>query len=223
MGKIVMPSRGPLDWKQFLAQPELHWKTGYSARTLAHSWEAAAGTIPPEVAAIMSDAFGPPELLFAVPEHKTAIPGSTRESQSDVLAIVRHPGGLATYTIEGKVDEPFGPTVGEWSVEASPGKITRLAHLCTLLGLPECPADIRYQLLHRTASALIEAERFDAKLAGMIVHSFSLNSRWYDEFGRFAALLGCQIGPGQSATITVPSGKSLAIGWAAGDQAFRAG
>ena len=221
MGKILIPSRGADDWKQFLAQPDLHWKKGYSARTLAHSWEAAS-TIPPEVAAIMSEAFGSPDLLFAVPEHKTMLPGGTRESQSDVLALVRHPGGLACYTIEGKVDEPFGPTVGEWSINASPGKIERLAHLCGLLGLTVCPDDVRYQLMHRTASALIEAERFDARLAGMIVHSFAPDRRWYDEFARFGALLGCEIEVGRAATITVPSGRSLVIGWATGDQAFRA-
>ena len=221
MGKILLPSDGPNGWKRFLAQPDLHWKTGYSARTLAHSWEAAK-SIPPEVSAIMSEAFGTPELLFAVPEHKTLLPGGTRESQSDVLALVRHPGGLATYTIEGKVDEPFGPTVGVWLVDASPGKTERLAHICGLLGLSECPSDIRYQLMHRTASALIEAERFDAKLAGMIVHSFSPDRRWYDEFVRFGSLLGCEIEPGRAATVASPSGKALVIGWAAGDQKFRA-
>lgn len=221
MGRILIPSNGADDWKRFLAQPDLHWKTGYSARTLAHSWETAQA-IPPEVAVIMSEAFGKPELLFAVPEHKTLLPGGTRESQSDVLALVRHPGGLATYTIEGKVDEPFGPTVGEWSVDASPGKIERLAHLCGLLGLPDSPPDVRYQLLHRTASALIEAERFDAKLAGMIVHSFSSDRRWYEELARFGSLMGCKIEPGRAATLVVPSGKLLVIGWAAGDQKFRA-
>lgn len=221
MGKILLPSDGPDGWKRFLAQPDLHWKTGYSARTLAHSWEAAK-SIPPEVAAIMSEAFATPELLFAVPEHKTLLPGGTRESQTDVLALVRHPGGLATYTIEGKVDEPFGPTVGEWLVDASPGKVERLAHICGLLGLSECPPDIRYQLLHRTASALIEAERFDAMLAGMIVHSFSPDRRWYGEFVRFGSLLGCKIEPGRAETISAQSGKSLVIGWATGDHKFRA-
>ena len=125
MSNILVPSNGPDDWKRFLAQPDLHWSTGYSARTLAHSWEAATGA-PPEVADLMVQAFGPGELLFAVPEHKTALPGGERKSQSDVFALMRHGRGLACYTIEGKVDEPFGPTVGEWSVNASPGKIERL-------------------------------------------------------------------------------------------------
>lgn len=221
MGRVLLPSRGPDDWKQFLAQPDLHWKTGYSARTLAHSWERAK-TIPPEVAAIMSEAFGRSDLLFAVPEHKTTLPGGGRESQSDVFALVRHPGGLACYTIEGKVDEPFGPTVGEWSVGASPGKIERLAHLCSILGLPSCPTDIRYQLMHRTMSALTEADRFDAKLAGIIVHSFSPDRRSYDEFVRFGALLGCKIELGRASILKLPSGKSLVMGWASGDQTFRA-
>ena len=221
MSNILVPSRGPDDWKQFLAQPDLHWSTGYSARTLAHSWEAATGA-PPEVADLMAQAYGPGELLFAVPEHKTSLPGGERKSQSDVLALVRHERGLATYTIEGKVDEPFGPTVGEWGVNASPGKIERLEYLCFMLGLPSCPFDVRYQLLHRTASALIEADRFDAELAGMIVHSFSPERRWLAEFQRFAALIGCEVEVGRTATITVPSGKLLMIGWACGDQKFRA-
>jgi hypothetical protein len=84
--------------------------------------------MPAEVSAIMSEAFGEPELLFAVPEHKTAPPGVTRESQSDDLTVVRHPAWLAVYTIEGKVDEKFSPTVGSWRLNASPGKAERLAH-----------------------------------------------------------------------------------------------
>ena len=54
-----------------------------------------------------------PNLLFAKPEHKTMLPGGTRESQSDILALVRHKGGLATYTVEGKVEEAFGETVAD--------------------------------------------------------------------------------------------------------------
>ena len=70
------------------------------------------------------------------------------------------------------------------------GKTERLAALCELLGLEACPVDIRYQLLHRTAAAIIEAEKFDAKHVGMIVHSFSPTRRWFSEFSQFAILLG---------------------------------
>lgn len=218
--KVLVPSDGPDDWKRFLAQPDLHWATGYSARTLAYAWEAANG-LPPEIAKLTVQAFGPSELILAIPEHKTVLPGGRRESQADVFILVRHPQGLATYTIEGKVDEPFGPTVGEWMIEASAGKSERLRYISELLGLSEIPPDIHYQLLHRTASALIEAERFDAKLAGMIVHSFSPTQRWRGAFERFAQLFGATAEGDAPMTLTVPSGRSLMLGWATGSQTFR--
>lgn len=203
-----------------LAQPELQWKLGRSARTLAHCWEASVG-IPGEVAAIMAGGFGTPELLFAVPEHKTPLPGGNRDSQSDIFALVRHPDGLTTYTIEGKVDEPFGETVGEWSRDASAGRIERLSYLCGMLGLSECPHEVRYQLLHRTVSALIEAGRFNAASAGMIVHSFSRERRWFEDFAAFVRLLGGgDIQPGEAKVIGVPSGRPLVLGWGCGDQTF---
>ena len=43
-------------------------------------------------------------------------------------------------------------------------------------------AHSKYQLLHRTASAIIEAERFNANHALMLVHSFSLANEWYGDF-----------------------------------------
>lgn len=45
---ILVFTSGPQDWQALLADPEKHWKSGYSARTLAHSWEAAEG-FPSEV------------------------------------------------------------------------------------------------------------------------------------------------------------------------------
>lgn len=220
MSKILIPSSGPDDWQRFLAKPDLQWKRGYSARTLAQSWEAANG-IPPEVAEIMAGAFGNPELLFAVPEHKTPLPGGRRESQSDILALVRHEAGLATYAIEGKVEEAFGDTVADWSRNMSSGKEQRLSFLCSTLGMSDCPPDIRYQLLHRTASALVEAERFGAPLAGMIVHSFSPERRWLDDFRNFVEILsGCDIASGEAVTVTAPNRSSLVLGWACGNEDF---
>lgn len=218
--RILIPSNGPDDWQQFLAKPDLQWATGYSARTLAYAWEAADG-LPREIADLTSAAFGPGELLFAIPEHKTALPGGRRESQSDVFALVRHQSGLATYAIEGKVDEPFGPTVAEWLVDASAGKRERLDFILDLLGIQQCPDIIRYQLLHRTASALVEADRFGANLAGMIVHSFSPENRWRAEFDQFVELLGVSAAEGEALRFQVPSGKALLLGWASGDQRFR--
>lgn len=221
MSRIMLPSSGPEGWRQFLAQPEKQCVTGYSARTIAHSWEAAVDGVPDEVSDILAPVFGMHELLVAIPEHKTPLRGGRRDSQSDVFALIRHDTGLATCTIEGKVDEPFGPIVAEWTKEASPGKRERIEYICDLLGLKELPAAVHYQLLHRTASALIEAERFHASDAAMIVHSFSPERRWFEAYERFCDAMGCRAEVGVPAVVTVPSGKRLVLGWARGEQRFR--
>lgn len=219
MTRLLLPSTGPDDWKQFLAQPDLHWQKGYSARTLAHAWEAQ-NSWPPEIAAMIEAAVGPTELLFGTPEHKTPLPGGSRESQSDVFALGRHHGGLIACTIEGKVNEPFGPTVVQQMLGASPGKQERLAFLLAALGLSGDVDHVHYQLLHRTVAALIEARRFAAAEAAMIVHSFSSEQRWFDAFARFAALFGKNVEAGQPVRISVPGEIGLYIGWAHGDLRF---
>ena len=87
------------------------------------------------------------------------------------------------------MDEPFGPLVAEWNT--TPGRDTRLTHLCGVLGLRKGETgDLRYQLFHRTASAIFEAERYCARHAMMLVHSFSGTDASLDDFLRFAAAMG---------------------------------
>lgn len=220
MSRILVPSTGAENWRAFLAKPDLHWAVGYSARTLAHAWEAASG-LPPEIAAILNPVFGTVEPLVTMPEHKTPLPGGSRESQSDVFTLLRHVGGTIACTIEGKVNEPFGPTVARQMANASPGRTERLNYLCELLGIGDCPTDVHYQLLHRTASSLVEAERFSANDAAMIVHSFSPERRWFDAFTHFCEVLGGgTVEVGEPKVVIVPDGKRLVLGWACGDSRF---
>jgi hypothetical protein len=217
MAKIYIPSAGPSDWQRFLAKPEKQWRTGYSAKTLAHCWEAADG-LPPEISA-MFDA--PAELLIALPEHKVALDGGGRESQNDVFGLIRAGDQTCAAAIEGKVNEPFGPTVGEWYIDASDGKRCRMRQLSELLGLPtNPPTPIRYQLLHRSASALIEAQRFKTDEAAMIVHSFSPERMWFEDFEAFLGLLGLKGGPDSPIVTTPRSGQRLRLGWATGDPKY---
>lgn len=219
MSRIMIPSSGPDSWRQFLAKPNLHWVTGKSARTMAHSWEGSAG-LPKEIAALLEPVLGPVRPLIVIPEHKTPLPGGSTESQSDALLLARAESGLLTATIEGKVDESFDRTVDRWLGEPRPGKQARLDYLCDRLGLSSCPGDVHYQLVHRTVAALIEADNFDAAHAAMIVHSFSPEHRWFDEFARFVALLGGEATVGRASVVEVP-GRKLILGWAPGDQQFR--
>lgn len=214
MNRIYVPSAGPDTWQGLLAEPEKHWRTGYSARTLAHAWESSNG-LPPEIARLFSQ---PTTLLLAIPEHKVALPGGRRESQTDLFALIRIGDRTSTLAVEGKVNEPFGPTIEEWYKDPSEGKQTRIAYLCSLLGFPETPlGSVRYQLLHRTASALIEADRFKTDEAAMIVHSFSAERMWFEDFANFATLFGASIEPDRLCSVKLSSNRTLHLGWATGD------
>src|SRR5690348_11685117 len=96
MPRILSFTTGPDDWKSLLADPEKHWKMGYSARALAHCWEASDG-FPPEIQACFS-ASGEPLLeslapLIAVPEFKVPLPGGERASQNDIFVLARSARG----------------------------------------------------------------------------------------------------------------------------------
>ncbi|WP_409363642.1 DUF6946 family protein [Bradyrhizobium sp. AUGA SZCCT0431] len=123
--------------------------------------------------------------------------------------------------MEGKVNESFGPTIREWYVDPSPGKQQRLAFLCDLVGV-QCPppGDAHYQLFHRTASAVIEAERFKTDDAAMVVHSFSPENKWLDAYAAFLNLFGLAARPGQLVSTELPDGRPLHFGWAEGDPQF---
>lgn len=217
--RVYVPSGGPSAWQQILAAPEKQWRTGFSARTLAHSWEASNG-LPTEIARMFPERA---DLLLAIPEHKVPLPGGRRESQNDVFALIRFGESTSATMIEGKVNEPFGPMVEEWMMDASPGKVTRMRHLCELLGLERTPdSRIRYQLVHRTASAVIEARRFKTDEAAMIVQSFSPIRMWFEDFAAFASLFGCSPVPDRPVTVRLPDGLTLRMGWASGDPSYLA-
>jgi hypothetical protein len=222
MTNLYLPSTGAGDWRRLLADPIKHWETGYSAKTLANCWEAADG-LPNEIADILRTDGYEPELLLALPEHKVQLPGAALgASQNDIFALMRIGPRTIAATIEGKVDEPFAQLISEWLVNASPGKLTRLSFLCNVLGLEErmLPNDIYYQLLHRTASAVIEAKRFKTDAAVMLVHSFSPTRRWFDAFAHFASLFGCTAEPGKLMLAGPNAERPLYLGWACGDVHF---
>ena len=189
---ILIPTKGPEDWKHLLADPDLHWKEGYSAYALAHRWEEAQG-FPKEIKEALESiqALDDFELILAIPEYKVRLPGGGKASQNDIFCLARNRHGLASIMVEGKVNEPFGPLVKEWYVDPSPGKVKRLNFLCRTLGLdPDQVQEVRYQLLHRTASAIMEAKRFKASVAAMLIHSFSPTYNWFEDYAAFADLFG---------------------------------
>ncbi|MFA7013666.1 MAG: hypothetical protein WC202_12005 [Desulfobacterales bacterium] len=157
-----------------------------------------------------------------MPEHKVPLPGGSRSSQNDIWVLARSKGQLISIAVEGKVSEPFGPTVQEWRADSSPGKAERFSYLLSLLGLSAVPVGARYQLLHRTASAIIEAQRFNAAHAVMLVHSFSQSSEWFQDYAAFVALMGGSAKENRMVSVGFRSGVSLYLAWVRGDAYYLA-
>lgn len=166
------------------------------------------------------------ELLLAIPEYSVALPGASRgESQSDIFALARAGHRTFAITVEGRVNEPFSETVGDWLQTASDGKRgERLAFICDLLGLTlPLPDHIHYQLLHRTASAVIEARRFKTDAAAMIVHSFSRERMRFGDFAQFASLFDTAkevTVVDRLVAVRANARPPLYLGWACGDCRF---
>jgi hypothetical protein len=221
---ILAFTSGPGDWQRLLSDPEKHWRTGYSARTLAYSWEAADG-FPPEVEAAFGSAEDPllTDLspLVAVPEFKVPLPGGTRSSQNDIFVLARSAAGPVCIMVVGKVEESFGQTLGAWKVEPSGGKTTRLDFLVRVLGLAASPQDtMRYQLLHRAASAVITAEQYRAVAAVLLIHSFSQERSSWSDYSSFTNLFGVDPVEGAVQRLGLASRVPLFGLWAVGEESF---
>ena len=224
MAKFFMPTSGPDDWQGFLSSPATQWRTGYSAKTLANCWEAAKG-FPESVSRIFSDSGYPVlrdmEFVLGLPEYQTLLVGGRRPSQSDIFILARTENELICITVEGKVNEEFGPLIGDWREDGSPGKQERLADLRKRLRLSRKRVDhIRYQLLHRAASSLIEAERFHAASAVMLVQSFSQEHMWFVDYQTFIGLFGKSAEPDSVTYIGRKNGIALYTAWVVGEPQF---
>ncbi len=209
---ILLASRGPHDWKDRLARPDLHWKPRYSAMEVALAWEGASG-LPDEIATLFPEA----RLIQAIVEYPVALPGGGRPSFTDVFALIADRKGQIAVMVEAKRDESFGPTLREWRIDASRAKAHRLSGLCETLGLGsgKLADTLRYQLLHRTACAILTAQLYGIRRAAMVVQSFSPDHTWFDDFVQFAALFGIAA-PARDRLhdAGAPSDIALRLGWA---------
>lgn len=195
--RIFIPSSGALSWQTLLAEPEKHWKPGCSAFSLAESWEQSAG-LPPAIASLFQNSPDPSwhktQLALAIPEYKVNLDGGGHPSQNDVFALLSNPAGLIAMMVEGKCREDFDVTVADWFKRtSSQGATARMNHILDCLGLmTKVPDTIRYQLLHRAASAVIEAQRFHATTAILVIQSFVADDteNHYPDFKAFVQLFG---------------------------------
>ena len=132
------------------------------------SWEAADRTqsgLPGLIDKLLREnGYDKPVLLVAVAEHKVELEGTGHASQCDVWAIVDTSLGALSLTVEAKAREPFGDkTLTQWlengrSAEAQRNRECRWAYISEYLPVNGGYGEVRYQLLHRCAAAVIEAK-----------------------------------------------------------------
>ncbi|MBN1189688.1 MAG: hypothetical protein JXA46_08045 [Dehalococcoidales bacterium] len=230
MSKIFISAKCPEDWKRLLAEPEKHWQTGYSARTLAYCWQEADG-FPSSVKNTFKDSsielFHDVKLIVAFPEYWAALkPYMSQPSQSDIFALARAGNGqLISVTVEGKVDEPFDRAVADWQLTDMGNKQTRLKFLSDELERTKADIEhIRYQLLRRIASTLLEAKRFNAPNALMLVHSFSRfeggENKSFQDYCAFVSSFGKQGRMNSVVFVKNVNGIDLYLAWVNGERKY---
>ncbi|HTU45372.1 MAG TPA: hypothetical protein VMF91_09930 [Bryobacteraceae bacterium] len=148
-------------------------------------------------------------------EREVELGSPGRNSQTDLMVVVGLSNELAVIAVEGKVEESFAELVSDWN--NTPGKQRRLEILCASLGIPPAQVgSVRYQLLHRAASAIYEANRYRARHALMLVHSFSPTHRWFEDFATFSCVMGQPLQPtGVCSVAKICEGVSFRLAWAA--------
>jgi Domain of unknown function (DUF6946) len=213
----------PEEIKPRLGKPELHWKKGRSAFELSNAWMQAGG-LPAAVRSVLEQA---PEwrnatFLDGVFERETGLPGNGRRSQTDLLAVCALKDGNAILGVEGKVDEPFGPLVGDWLADArNQNRADRLSGLCATLGVDVKVAGcLFYQLFHRTCASIYEAKRFGYKRAVMLVHSFAEAGAHspvppgFADFSKFSKAVGMPVvRPGSISQPKTCEGIEVRLAW----------
>lgn len=189
----------PEDWRTKLAKPETQWRDGFSAKELADAWQGANGFPSIIKNNLLNSSLVKNDIKFiqGIPEYKVDLPGGKRASQTDLFVLARFDDENVVIMVEGKHSESFGELISKWKISNSTNKIMstgkeeRLAFLLKYLNITEDGIDnLRYQLFHRTVSAMLAAERYGTKKAIMMVHTFSANNESYDDFEAFAKKLG---------------------------------
>ena len=173
-------------------------------------WEAVKG-VPPEISEILgADA----KLGHAIPGEIVSIPGGPGPSRCDVFALVETENGVGAIGIFA-TDDGFDETVRDWLNGGVIDGKGRLGVVCRTLEIQaQQTEELRYQLLHRMAAAIIKADE-RAKFVGLIIQSFSQGQKGLEDFKDFCRLLGADdVVPGKAFWVTRPSGRRILLGWA---------
>jgi hypothetical protein len=181
------------DWGRH-AKPasKTHWKKGRSAMELARAWTSEHG--PKALRILLDQVTGTAgfEAKRGVAEAQTRFDGFGGPRNHDLLLVGEAAGGKTVVSIEGKVDETFGQTLGAYR-NAARRRIARKQPtnaLERLQGLTQAIAgwdagaaprrlELRYQLFTAVAAAVAAAADEEADQAVLCIHE--LNTKGMDD------------------------------------------
>jgi hypothetical protein len=214
-----------------------HENENRSAYLVGQRWLGSSGDFPPAIKSLMMASMRSLRPAFSVAEHITVLDTLTAPSRTDLMIYCRDGrSGKAVIALEGKVTETFDERIVYWirdqresrsarsrqdllRLEINEGKQRRLKWLCNHLDVSlDDQSVIRYQLLHRTVDALLEAKHIGAHLAIMLVQAFAECPDNWNDYAEFAGQMGfTSIAPNSISEAKVLSafpGISLHLGWA---------
>lgn len=206
------------DWQGLAGADK--WVPGRSAYELAHCWHQFKG-LPKPIGNALNNSGHPLLRRLSVDlclvEKPVFLDSKTGPSMTDLMGYGRNEKGDAVIlAVEGKADEPFASRVSAWvrgeqnnpSMQAKPRptRMRRLKFLSRHLSFAISPdSPLRYQLVHRTVSAVLEAQLHGAVAAVVLIHAFGPGtSKNLSDFSEFLTELG-----GSRATKGVVSGPFL--------------
>jgi hypothetical protein len=204
------------DWRGLAGDDK--WVATRSAYELAHCWHNAAG-LPVDISRTL-DASGHAVLRglsvdLCLVEKPVFLDTKVAPSMTDLMAYGSNAKGeTVVLAVEGKASEPFASRVSHWvrgdqntptlSAAPRPTRLRRLEFLSKHLSKPiSTESNLRYQLLHRTVSAILEAQLHGAVAAVILVHAFGPDTAGnLTDFSDFLNDLGG--GPTPKGTVSGP-------------------
>ena len=197
LSNYFQPLKSPDEWRKRLSDPIKHWVDGKSAKELVKLW-TQADDIPASVKDLFPNSDIKP--IFIFPEYQVQMPGKGGNSQNDLYIYASTTSDNWVIIVEAKENEPFDETVDKWydkkrkkngGVNAS-YRLTEIQIILEIKEIDNPPysriGNLRTQLFHRTASAVIEAKRVGAKKALVLIQSFGNKTDNYLDFVNFLSL-----------------------------------
>lgn len=173
------------DWRGLAGDEK--WVPTRSAYELAHCWHQSGG-LPQPIARVLNasghEVLRGVSIELCLVEKPVFLDTKIAPSMTDLMAYGHNEkGDSIVLAVEGKANEPFASRVWAWvrGDEKNPTMTTaprqtrlrRLEFLSKHLSKTIGPnSTLRYQLLHRTVSAVLEAQLHGAAAAVVLIHAF---------------------------------------------------